>query len=446
VLAAAAYREGIMVEDLLDRFLDLRQVALDVIRGETSWQSYVDEEFEEKGRSLLTDMDTTGRLQSQLALFSEWDSLADKHGHHLKGKDTAAIERLFRLVGLPDIDFVDTQMKILNMPVSFIYHKKGLKSTGLQKFEEDLHKAMVVHKAVTGLADTIRRYLLDQLNPSRDSIRIYGLEYVAQHLTPENWLKLLVLGCRGLDRFCPDNGKPRVIDLHDLSVLIDRRYQAVAEELAILPADRLFEDSRLLSRLTKTSVGIILLYNPEEGVAKPLYQDRLQIQLVLEQMQDQQEILRLKNLYHRELKKLKNYTYHTEDYQKLLSDSFHERLQKLIEQALKNLQKRMRQQRSFSGIERVFAELMALAEENAFSEEQIQLVTDMYEFNRDRLRSRRLEAIYREIHACSTATELFELWQKIRLELMNNQSHLGKEFEDLVTSRFDQQLKQLEKS
>jgi hypothetical protein len=106
----------------------------------------------------------------------------------------------------------------------------------------------------------------------------------------------------------------------------------------------------------------------------------------------------------------------------------------------------MRQQRSFSGIGRVSAELMALAEENTFSEEQIQLVTDMHEFNRDRLRSRRLEAIYQEIHACSTAAELQELWQKIRRELIENQDHLGKEFEDLVTSRFDQQLEQLERS
>ena len=39
VLAAAAYREGIMVEDLLDRFLVLRQVALDVVRGQTTWQT-----------------------------------------------------------------------------------------------------------------------------------------------------------------------------------------------------------------------------------------------------------------------------------------------------------------------------------------------------------------------------------------------------------------------
>ncbi|MGD8995069.1 MAG: hypothetical protein PVH34_07635 [Syntrophobacterales bacterium] len=446
VLAAAAYREGIMVEDLLDRFLDLRQLALDIIHGETSWPSYVDKKFQEKGRSLLTDMDSTGSVPGQLALFSEWDSSADKSSLHLKGKDTVAIERLFHLIGLPDIDFVDIQMKILDMPGSFIYHKKGLKSTGLQKFEENLQRAMVVHQDVMDLAATVRRYLLDQLNPSRDSIRIYGLEYVARHLTPENWLKLLILGFRGLDRFCPENDKPRVIDFHDLSHIIDRRYQAIAEELATLSADRLFEDSSLVASLTKASVGIILFYNHDEALVKPLFQDRLQIELVLKQMQEQQEILRLKNFYHRELKKLKNLTYHTEDYQKLLSDSFHEQLQELIEQALKDLQKKMRQQRSFSGIERVFAELMALAEENAFSEEQIQLVTDMHEFNRDRLRSRRLEAIYREIHDCSTTVELIELWRKIRVELVNNQSDLGKEFEDLVTAHFDQQLEQLEKS
>jgi hypothetical protein len=446
VLAAAAYREGIMVEDLLDRFLDLRQLALDIIHGETSWPSYVDKKFQEKGRSLLTDMDSTGSVPGQLALFSEWDSSADKSSLHLKGKDTVAIERLFHLIGLPDIDFVDIQMKILDMPGSFIYHKKGLKSTGLQKFEENLQRAMVVHQDVMDLAATVRRYLLDQLNPSRDSIRIYGLEYVARHLTPENWLKLLILGFRGLDRFCPENDKPRVIDFHDLSHIIDRRYQAIAEELATLSADRLFEDSSLVASLTKASVGIILFYNHDEALVKPLFQDRLQIELVLKQMQEQQEILRLKNFYHRELKKLKNHTYHTEDYQKVLSDSFHERLHELIEQALKDLQKKMRQQRSFSGIERVFAELMALAEENAFSEEQIQLVTDMHEFNRDRLRSRRLEAIYREIHDCSTTVELIELWRKIRVELVNNQSDLGKEFEDLVTAHFDQQLEQLEKS
>jgi hypothetical protein len=106
----------------------------------------------------------------------------------------------------------------------------------------------------------------------------------------------------------------------------------------------------------------------------------------------------------------------------------------------------MRQQKSFAGIERVFDELMALAEENGFPQEQVQLVKDMFEFNRDRLRSLRLEAIYREIRDCSKTSELLELWKEVRAELVDNRRHLGKEFEDLVTVRFDQQLEELTES
>jgi hypothetical protein len=127
----------------------------------------------------------------------------------------------------------------------------------------------------------------------------------------------------------------------------------------------------------------------------------------------------------------------------MLSDTFHERLQQLIDQSLKNAQKRMRQQRSFVGIERVFAEVMGLAEENSLSEEQVQLTKDMYEFNRDRLRNRRLKMIYREINGCNATADLTELWKEIRSELLNNRRHLGKEFEDLVTARFDEQLERL---
>jgi hypothetical protein len=99
----------------------------------------------------------------------------------------------------------------------------------------------------------------------------------------------------------------------------------------------------------------------------------------------------------------------------------------------------MRKQRSFAGIERVLHELTVLAEESSLSEEQIQLAKDMSEFNRDRLRSSRLEAIHREILNCTNREELLRLWKKVRAELVKNRRHLGKEFEDLVTARFDQQ-------
>jgi hypothetical protein len=266
---------------------------------------------------------------------------------------------------------------------------------------------------------------------------------VAKHLEPGTWLKLMILSFRALDRFCPENVKPWVLDFHDLSLIIDRRYQAIAEELANLPTDRLFKDGRLLSSLNRARLGIILQVNPDKAVLKVLFQDRLEIERILEQVREEDDILRLKHLYHRGLKKLRKHPYHTEDYQKILSESFHLRLQELIDRAMHKAQKRMRQQRSFAGIERVLDELLVLAEENDFSEEQIQLAKDMFEFNRDRLRSRRLEAIYREISNCTNIEELLKLWKKIRSELVNNRRHQGKEFEDLVTARFDQQLQTL---
>ena len=388
-------------------------------------------------------MDTARTAQGNLGLFSNWESLKDEQGYRRKGEDAAALERLFRLVGLAEISLVDIQMKILDMPVSFIYHKKGLKSTGLDKFAKDLQQALVVYHGFMRFAAEIRRQLLDKLSPACDSVRIYGLEYVAQHLEPRTWLKLLILGLRALDRFCPDNNNPRVLDFHELSLIVDRRYQAIAKELARLPTDRLFKDGRLLSSLNRSRLGIVLQVNPDKAVLRVLFQDRLEIERILKQVREEDDTSRLKHLYHRELKKLKNHPYHTEDYQKTLSAAFHTRLQELIDRAMHKAQKRMRQQRSFAGIERVLAELMALAEENSFSEEQIQLAKDMSEFNRDRLRSSRLEAINRQILNCTSIGDLLRLWKRVRAELVNNRRHLGKEFEDLVTSRFDRQFNKL---
>ncbi|UCG12870.1 MAG: hypothetical protein JSU72_20790, partial [Deltaproteobacteria bacterium] len=282
-----------------------------------------------------------------------------------------------------------------------------------------------------------------KLSPGQDSIRIFGLEYVTRHVEPEAWLKLLLLAFRGIDQFCERNGAPYVVNFHDLGLVIDRRYQALAEELSTLSVESVFRDRRLLSRLNRAGVGLGLTCSPNGRVVTPYYEDRLQIQKILDRVTSQEDILRLKNVYHRELARLKNHTHHTADYQKLLSKAYHERLHNLVELTLKRAQKKMRQQRRFSGMERVFAELMTLAEENAFSQEQVQLVKDLYEFNRDRLRNHKLELIYQDINSCSRAEELMELWARIRAELINNRRHLGREFENLVTRRFDEQLERL---
>jgi hypothetical protein len=443
VLAAAAFKEGLMVEDLLDRFLHLRQVGLRIIHGEFSWQEYVEREFTEKGKKLLAETADMKAGQEPIDLFSDWAELKKPEDFLRKGEDAAAVERLFRLVGLADIDFVDLQMKSLAMPVTFIYHKKGLKSTGLQKFEEHLQTALTLYQTLMKLDEDIRRDLVVKLSPGQDHVRIYGLEYVANRLEPEHYLKLLILAFRVIEHPPGDNTDPWVLDFQDLSRIIDRRWQPLAEELTSFLPGQLFRDGRLLAKISRAWIGLILKSNPKERVVRLLFRDRLQIHRVLERVRNQEDISRLKHVYHRELKRLKNHIYYTEDYQRMLSDAFHERLHELMELTFKKAQRKMRQQRKFSGIERVSDELLALADENAFSEEQLQLVKDMYEFNRDRLRNHRLETIYTDISSCENRDDLIALWNKIRSELVRNRRHLGKEFEDLVTKRFDQQLQSL---
>jgi hypothetical protein len=446
VLAAAAYREGVMVEDLLDRFLNLRQVALQVSRGEMSWQSQMKRVLTVKGRSLLTETVEAKGGQTALARLPEWDDLTGEGGLYRKGAAAAAVERLFRLLGLPNINFVDAQMKILGMPVTFIYHKKGLKSTGLPQFEGELEKALAAYEALSNLDDEIRRNLLEKLSPQEDMVRIYGFECVAHYLEPENWLKLLVLAFRGVDRYLKSEAKPWVVSFMELSPHIDCRHEALSAEFTPLSMNRLVSDGRLLARITKAKVGLMLRYSRSESVVMPLFKDRHGVGRVLERIRHEEDILHLKDLYHRELKRLKSRAHHTEDYQRQLSVAFHGRVQELIELTLRKAEEKMRRQRGFTGLERVFTELLALVEENGFSEEQIQQVKDMYEFNRDRLRNQRLKEIYQNIQGCTSASEVVGLWKRVRAELIGNRRHLGKEFENLVTRRFDEQLESFTKS
>lgn len=444
VLAAAGFREGVMVEDLLDRFLQVRQVALQIIRGELSWQTYMEGLFVEKGKSLLSVSDRDRSEKLPLAVFSDWRALTDEGALRKKGEETAAVERLFRLVGLADLGFVDVQMKILGMPVSFIYYKRALKSTGVQRFEADLGEALAAYRALMDLEEEARRLVVDKLNPAQDQVRLYGLEYVARHLRPENWLKLLVLAFRASDRYLEQQARPWVVNFQHLCLSIDWRHQALDEELSRLSAVRLFRDNRLLDRLCKASVGLMVRYNRTTAVINFLFQDRFGIQPVVERLRREESIFELKNLYHRELKRLRSRSQPTQDYQNQLSAEFHKRLHGLIERTLKQAEERMRREGDFDGLEGVFHELLSLVEEDSFSDEQVQLVKDMYEFNRDRLRNQRLKEIYDQIDSCASPENLRKIWKKIREELISNRRHLGEEFEALVASRLDERLAELE--
>jgi len=443
VLAAAAYREGTLVEDLLDRFLHLRQAALRVIGGEMTWDSYAQAMFMEKGRGLLAETEETPGRKSPTVLLPEWKGVRGEDASKGRGQGIAAIERVFRLIGLADINFADVQMKILGMPVTFIYHKKGMKSTGLQDFERDLRQAVAAYKVLVSLDGEMRRALLDKLNPGSDLVRFYGFEQVSRHLEPGNWLKLLLLAIRAVERYRDRSSGTWAVDFQGLAAAIGRRHKAITEELDNLQAERLFRDFRLLARLTRSPVGLMLRCNPKELVVSLLFRDRLGVDRILERLRRSGRIADLKKDYERQIERLKQSPYRTEDYQQQLGEVLQSRLQQLLEGAMEQAEEKMLGQEDFGTLEKIFHELLALVEEHSTQEEQMQLVRDLYEFNRDRLRNKRLNDLMRKVRACASRDKLNALWDETRVELINNRRHLGPEFESAVTRHFDEQLARL---
>jgi len=113
--------------------------------------------------------------------------------------------------------------------------------------------------------------------------------------------------------------------------------------------------------------------------------------------------------------RLRRSAYRTEDYQDQLRQVFQSRLQELLELTIKRAEDEMLRQQDFSALEKIYGELLSVVEAHSSQEEQIQLVRDIYEFNRDRLRNQRLKELYEKVLVCSSRDELQTLWDDTRL-------------------------------
>ena len=187
----------------------------------------------------------------------------------------------------------------------------------------------------------------------------------------------------------------------------------------------------------------MLRCNRKEGVVALLFQDRLGVQRVRERLRRLESIVDLRKEYEREMDRLRRSAYRTEDYQEQVRQVFQSRLQELLERTIKRAEDEMLRQQDFSALEKIYSELLTVVEEHSSQEEQVQLVRDLYEFNRDRLRNQRLKGLYGKVLLCTSRDELEELWAETRLEFMSNRRHLGSEFENVVTKYFDERMARL---
>jgi len=448
VLAAAAVQEGMMISDLLDSFLSYRTAALQIIKSKSTWEARLREILREKGQAVLADFQLSAHEarvippeQMHYCGFADTD-IEDEALWH--GRQIAALERLLKLMGEAWIDYQDLQMYLLKMPVSFIYHKKKLKSVGPDTFEKQLKGAVKILDILSGLSPEVRYYLFYCLDHLGGAHRIYHFNSIPRFMELEGCLKLLLIAFQAYhDRFGV-TAHGGLISFRHLSQNIERRHEALQSMLRELPfPESCFE--REQDFISPQSYGGLHFQASTRQQAILIdYQDAIQFDLMVQSLTTvwthEELALRYESLIRELRQKL---PYATKDFEDELQKSFEEQQKKINDLILKSFQERLNEATTFTQFQVIQREIQEQQSEAHLSEEQQLLSREMFEFHRARLRDRYLDSIYREINALSSSETLTGYWNKLKYDLFSYRSFFGKEYESLIAQFIDQKMEEL---
>jgi hypothetical protein len=449
ILAAAAVQEGLMTSDLLDMFLDFRGIALQVIKSKSSWQGWLEEHLREKEQAVLDDFDSipqTFHLCSPKERRFCVSAQKDPDEVALwRGRQIAAFERLLRLMGIMWVDYQDLQMYLLSMPVSFIHHKKGLKSVGLTSFEKQLETAAKLFHSVSSLESVRCHYLLHCLDTLGGAFRVYDFYPIARYIEVEECLKLLLISFRAFHHYFGKEMKGGLISFRRLSQNIEQKHEAFQNELRNLPCSHNCLDEKEFPSFLQAINSLTFQVNSHELAISLDFKDPVPLDHMIQSLQSLWTHDELTQCYQNLMDELRQLPYETEDYQKELTKVFRAQWKKVNEDILKTFQESSNQLTDFYALQRIEGEIQAVRSKVDFSEEQQLLLEELFEHHRARIRSHYLDGIYCTINDCSSKETLLSYWNKIKYELLSFRSYVGKEYESLIAEFIDQRLTEMDK-
>lgn len=446
VLASAAVKEGAMVTDLLDCFIHYRAVALEVIKSRTTWEGYLKEVLEEKGRAVLNEFQFRPGGKNMLR-FEQVDfcGLEEGGGENeilWQGRQSAALERLLKLVGSLWVDYEDIQMHLRDIPVNFIYHKKKLKSVGPATFEKQLARGVELLNIVSSLTPEVRSYLLYCLDQLGGRMRIYDFQKLPDHFGLSESLKLLVMSLQSFHHFFGVAGKGGLVSFTPLARESGSRQEILRSAL------------RELSFPTKCFEGEKIIFTPDrfwelrfeagaqERAINVTYRDTVRLDSMLQSLNEIWDNQSLNETFEEGLAELrKRMPAGADELERDLLNAFRSQQKKINERALVEFQEKLGGAATIPEFEKVRREIGEVKSKFAFTEEQLFLLDEMSEFNRLRVREAFLQAVYRGISNIKSRDSLLAYWDEIKRELFMYRSFIGKEYETLIAKFIDDRLK-----
>jgi hypothetical protein len=446
ILATAAVEEGLLAADLLDAFLSYRARALEIIKSNSDWTTWLREALREKGQALLAE---SAHLQNpelqgfpmEPANYCDMADRAEVTDEALwRGRQIAALERLLRLMNAPWVDYQDVQMHLLQTPIAFIYHKKKLKSIGLGTFETQLARGAKVLQAVALLPPEIRYYLLYCLDHLGGRMRVYDFYPLTRFLEVEESLKLLLLAFRSFHRHFGVQVREGLVSFRSLSQHIEHRQADLQGMLHDIPTMDCCADLDREPSGTDDSAGIYFQASNVEQALKVSFKYPVELDSMVAYLEHLWTYETLRKHFHTMTQELQKLPYYAHDYENHLQKAFKRQRIRINHRILKLWQERLNRVRDFSELEEAQQELQENQAQFSFSEEQKVLLKDLLENSRNRVRDQYLDAITQRLQVCDSPEALIAYWNEIKGELFAHRMVVGKEYESLIAGFIDQKM------
>jgi hypothetical protein len=145
----------------------------------------------------------------------------------------------------------------------------------------------------------------------------------------------------------------------------------------------------------------------------------------------------LKNYFHHSLQSLRKHPFYTEDYGLELESMYEKRLIEITDKLLNQTKKQMDLIKDFKELHNLVNELLDQSLDIGLSDDQKHRLNDLYELRKDSLKSEKLAEIDGILKTINDADELKDYWDSIKWYLQGNRRFFGKEFENLISRKFD---------
>jgi len=259
----------------------------------------------------------------------------------------------------------------------------------------------------------------------------------------DNMIKLLMFSLLGSQKV-EDDERPVCLNFLDMAERIEKRYEAVNDELNGISVEKVWGDSTQLNHFFKAKTGIVFKKDASHKILTIDFVDKTNIAQKTSYMETITDVEQLKNYFHYSLRSLRKSPFYTEDYELELEKAFEDRLREIIDLILDQTKKQLELLKDFREIHGVVTDLMERSWDKGFTEDQRHRLNDIYELRIDELKREKLDEVDHFVETIREHHELKDYWNSIKWYLLDNRQFLGKEYEGLIARKFDEAVKQTE--